>query len=418
MGIDAQTFSNKFPKKTFGFAKGNAALKLVDKYAKEWASAKGLERFYSSSMSAETGLTIEILPIAGAIFIELTDQGLSVGFRTSNGGPGYHAAIIDLLDYLASTLKIEWNWGHIGDDCLDETGYAIARDFGSLQNQMSEFFVTLMKLIQRQNMNKGSVCLPMGLGQSGNNLSCPQGIFSMEYPLLIIDANPAELADYAKSFFLWWEKGIDNQFWSNLLRGLLWQNAQFRPLLNKDERKTYEQIKNIQNLLEQRQFEIPDDLKLALSELDIAIETDQYEDKSGIGYLKQFVEHVPFSNWQIELPGRMAICDTGEDTAITYFDGQKTLRISSITASKENPDTHFDWSKVGDVVQGSQIFSHNNLDWRLSKPNEEDGQITQFAIVLHSGEEEHQLLMLTLTIGSSNNLSVFDDWIRLIRYSE
>jgi hypothetical protein len=418
MGIDAQTYSNGFPKKAFGTAKGKAALKLVDKKAKEWAEAYGLGLFYQSINSDENGLIINVLPIVDSIYVDTTDKGVSVGFRSSNGGPGYHAAVVDMIDYLAESLKLEWNWGVAGDDCLDETSYGVERDFRKLQTKMSEFFKFLMGVINEQNLPGGAVCLVHGLGQNSDGLSGPQGIVDSEFPKTVMNANDTQLELYSKSFFLWYGQGLGGEFWKNLLRGLLWQKAQFRPPLNEGEEKTTEQIHYIVNELMRTETEIPIDLQTAVNELKQAIIAGDYVDNSKIGYLKDYVQHFPFQYWQVALPGKMIVHDTGEDTAVTFFDGEIVLRFASITATTENPDTPFDWSRIADLIDDDQEYSSNDLIWRKSKPKADGAQISQNALIVHDGDGQHDLLLLTLTVNSTEDLSVYEDWINLIGYRE
>lgn len=72
--------------------------------------------------------------------------------RRANAGPGYHAAIVDMLDHLVAKLSLQWDWQH--DGASDKAGYANQRDFGAVQTVHERVFLSLMQIAQK--MEDGS----------------------------------------------------------------------------------------------------------------------------------------------------------------------------------------------------------------------------------------------------------------------
>ncbi len=71
-------------------------------------------------------------------FYATDDNDIVCSAKTSSAGPGYHALLIELLDYIDQNSDISWIWESEESEYQDETGYYFHRDFQKLQIAMAE----------------------------------------------------------------------------------------------------------------------------------------------------------------------------------------------------------------------------------------------------------------------------------------
>ncbi|MEC7291456.1 MAG: hypothetical protein VXW22_15335, partial [Pseudomonadota bacterium] len=303
MGIDAQAFSKELPKRFFGRARGKDALRAIERAAKAWSEANEFGPLFRSELQSERSLNCAFIPLADWIRFDLSNDGVAVGFRSSTAGPGYHAAVITMLDHLANELHLSWDWGGVGEMCTDETGYAVSRNIEDLQSEMLRFFQVLMESAAEHDQNGSSLCIPYGLGQDRDEVSCPLGPRPKDWPASVVSANESELVAEAMGFFPWWNMERDHRFWENMLVGTLWQNAQWRAPVTEEEKNTIVAIAHMNEKL--RAFELPlnPKIQLAVDELAQAVQSDEPPGPQGIGYRRGFIDHNPFPGWNISLPG-------------------------------------------------------------------------------------------------------------------
>ena len=113
MGIDISGKSSNWPK-SFPFrVKGKNALRLIEKSARKWVSKNELGPLFVSRYFEDKQLIINLFPAAGDIIFELSDTGLTVDFRTTPEGPGYHIFVSKMLYSLGKELDCSF---HIEDD--------------------------------------------------------------------------------------------------------------------------------------------------------------------------------------------------------------------------------------------------------------------------------------------------------------
>ncbi|WP_084420536.1 hypothetical protein [Henriciella litoralis] len=413
MGIDASAYSPEGPKLLFGRAKGAKALGAVDQKAQAWSKQNQLAPLYSSAVTADGALAVKLLPIADSIFFEAVKDGLVVNFRSSNTGPGYHAAVVGMLEDVAHQLSFNWNWGGVGDQCTDETGYVVDRDFSSLQGQMAEFLRSLTRSHRSQAFEGGSFCIPYGLGLDSELIACPLGYNSAAWAEFVVEADEAELLGEAARFFPWWSEGLDGQFWLNQLRGMLWQVAEWRAPANELESRTNDQIRFIVTKLEALNEPIPADLETAVSEYFRAVSDDMPPVPDGIGYQRRTVSLAPFQGWQLHLPGYLVESTAPDNQTVIYHHGSIALRVSSMRVEKKTASP-FSWPSS---LKDGPLIEANGLSWRVEDIQmEDDGWTSQFALVAHENEREVQLLMLTLSTEQPEKHGHLHDWLQDLRF--
>lgn len=423
MGIDAQSFSRELPMSRFWRAKGKKALELVENHAKAWATKHELGPFFASTTPSENSLYVSIIPLADSIEFNVSDDGLSVGFRSSNGGPGYHAAVIDMLDDMARTLKLSWNWGASGDQCSDETEYALNRDYLQLQGHMADFLRLLMGFVANSGEANGPVCIPGGFGFDNVGFSCPLGPKSVEWPKIVAGASSEELLVEASTFFPWWAKERGSDFWGAMLLGSLWQNAAWRAPVSDQEKAVIAQIEYAASKLELLTGKLSGEITRTMMELRKATETDNPPTGEGIGYRRRRVYHDIFQGWSITLPGWLIEDSENEDSVVLFYHGDRALHISSYLVNRE---MHTDALSAGNPaewlpqLEGAVTEEMNGLIWRKSPPifNASENSVSQTAYVASLKSTQTRFLMLTLGTDSPEKLEIFDEYLGTIGYRE
>jgi hypothetical protein len=414
MGIDAQAFSKDLPKQFLGRAKGKSALRAIERTAKDWSVANEFGPLYCSQLLSDGSLMCAFNPLADWIRFQLTNDGVVVGFRSSSVGPGYHAAVIDMLDYLASELQMSWDWGGAGNMCADETGYALSRSFEDLQFEMVRFFQLLIETAADHNQNGGALCLPYGLGQDRGEISCPLGPRCNDWLTAVTKLRRSELVAEAAGFFPWWNKERDHLFWENMLTGTLWQNAQWRAPVTNEERQTIVAIAHLNEKVRSHDLPLKSHIQEAVDELAKAVQDDEPPGPEGIGYRRGYVDYNPFPGWRISLPGHFRELEDPEGKAGIFQHGTTVFRISSITANRKS-DSPFKWPSLLEIVETETV---NDMMWRRERSQDHGDSFSQFSLLVHESAERHQVLMLTITTNTSEELQVLEDWVSRIKYGE
>jgi hypothetical protein len=424
MGIDAQTFSKALPMGKFWRMKGEKALRQIESHARTWATKNELGPFFSCTPPTESSIWVSILPIADPIQFTVSDTDVSVSFRSSNGGPGYHAAVIELLDDLAITLKMSWNWRNSDGECTDETEFALNRDFAQLQAKMADFLKFLMRWVAQEGPRSGPICLPLGLGVDSEGYSCPLGPKDEFWPRTVCEADSEELLLEASAFFPWWDRQRNSDFWKAMLLGSLWQNAVWRKPVSRYEQGVIEAVEHAVSRLKALSAQLDTSLGSALLEFRNSVESDNAPPEAGIGYRRGRVCHYIFRKWSVSLPGWLIEDSPSDDGSVAlFYDNARSLRISSYSIdqaaeSLAQLSSHpREWLPA---MAGAKDREVDGFLWRKSPPEHDadEGSYAQTAFVAKLKLGGNQFLLVTLAADSIEKLVVFDDWLAGISYRE
>jgi hypothetical protein len=318
-----------------------------------------------------------------------------------------------MLDRVAKTCGLEWDWGQGGERSFDDTGYAVSRDFALLQREHAAFLKVLMESSLERGHEGGAYCLPWGLGLEDSGLACPLGIKPGSWRLAIVEAGGETRLRLASEFFPWWGRDIDAGFFENMLRCLLWQHVQWRSPVNAQESQTLRSIEEAAGRVKALAGKVPADLREALRELDSAVSSNVAPAPSGIGYRRRAVIYELFDNWHITLPGTL-VEQFAEDGEVAHYAGPNlSLRISAITAV--GPNGKAIWPET--VAEAGEVDAHGLLR-RVAAPEPDGKFVSQFAVVLREQADKLRILMLTLTVATAAELSVFDTWLDSIRHND
>ena len=413
MGIDAHARSAVGPKKLFGRAKGKDALRKVLKSAMAWAEANDLAPFFRSQMEGEGALWVSILPTAGRISFNFFEDGLSIDFRSSNCGPGYHSSVLDLLDYLEQDLDLSWDWGKNPDDSGDETEFAFARDFDDLQNRMARFLKLLSGSAVANQMETGALCVPMGLGQREGKIACPLGFRDFAYLSRIAELEGEELKTAAASWFVWWSKEKSAEFWEHLLRAFLWQDVNWRQPSDSAEAGAMIQIDAIVQRLQSAGGVMPSDLSHAVEEYRLICDEGGFPAPDGIGYRRGFVRQSFFPGWSVAMPGYYRQTTDEDGSTVVFSFADNSARFSSVSADV-SPGWEYDWPAS---FADAPLSHGNGFEWKRSSVDiYDDGMASQTTVLVATPDRELQMLLITLT-AAEKHLDLVDDWVDQITFN-
>ncbi len=416
MGIDARAISSALPKHWFPGKSLSANRKTLEKTAQSWADARDLGPLFQLISLSETSLEIGVVPICDPIRFNFQDNRLAVSLRSSNAGPGYHAAVIDMLDKIAQSLSVTWHRVASNGEMLDETGFATGRDFAALQARMAVFLGQLCKTIafdaddDSDHLRKVTFCLPQGLGLLPGKVACPLGFAPLKWVSEVQTMEDEDVLDTAAGFFRWWQYGLTQATWAQLLRAQLWQNAEWRPVRSESDRLVLKQIRHSYARATSGGIGLSEDIEQAYVQY-LACQSDEGPPtEEGIGYRKYPVWMQLYQSWAISLPGYLAIAD---GTVDLVFEHQSLwLGVSSFAVTEDDKaSSQFIWPER---FNGPLIQISPQLFFRKSDRQYTDGSSAQGAMICSTRADGHKLLLLTLASHLDSPFDQFDRWIKAV----
>ncbi len=414
MGIDATALCTALPRRLLMRMSGPQTLRAIETLTQDWALSQGLGPVCTTAPQPDEKLAVLLVPVADPIVFTASDTRLTAGFRSSNTGPGFHAAVVDLLDHLAEQLKITWGWTATDGTPLDETGFAQTRDFAALQATMAGFLTSLAGVAQQMaatGTQSQGLCVPLGLGHVAGQIGGPMGLFPATWPDdHMALSEPHQLAA-AASFFPWWDAGLTAQTVERLLRAQLWQTAEWRPPVSEQDRRTQAQIAHNRAWLGRLGHPIPADLQQALQEYDHHQTSESPPADNGIGYRKRLIHQQIFSSWSISRPAYAWPVDNGSSAAWEH--PGFWLSATSLTIdTTPGTATPFVWpapytGPIRDIRPG--------LSYRLTTPTrDENGQRLQQALIVSPRIGRTELLLVTLSSHLEWPYDRFETWIATV----
>ena len=269
------------------------------------------------------------------------DGSLDVSAKTSSAGPGYHARVVEFLDFLGSRLGVDMEWRDGEEEAADETGYHEHRDFERLQLDMAE----LLQAIARQILGEedaANFCLSLPLEMSprtNHYAASPLGFWSREWFERISSCDGQEALALAAEYFPWWSEERDSRFWLNCGSVLCWVDLPWHRPSDEQEIKQYRRA--LQCFSRARTL----DPGMTLPEREIAeIEEilkdgdwDRVPQREGMGFRRHALRCDLTGNWTVELPGYFHQGSEEDGKTLVYWFGGRTLRGSSISFRGGDP---------------------------------------------------------------------------------
>lgn len=354
-----------------------------------------------------------MVPVADPMIFTATKDRLSVAFRGSNGGPGFHAAVVDFLDHLEGQLRLKWIWTATDGSSLDEAGYATTRDFAQLQRTMTGYMTDLVAIYADPALPRpAAFCVPFGIGLEVGKIACPLGYKPDSWIEMIADADEPERLAAAAAFFPWWNAGFGAETVESLLRAQLWQNAEWRVPVSDRDRLVHNQILHTSDWLGRLKAPLPADLRAALAEYHRLHNGEDPPDPVGIGYRKRGLYEQIFRSWAITRPAFAWPVDNGDGAAWEHPDFW--LGASAITVMRETGEEHQDDDWPGGFTGPTRRVRPGIL-YRLSRrEQEEGGPIVQHAQVISSRPDRKAILILTLSSPLEWPHKAFEAWVNTV----
>lgn len=396
MGIDLRSYSDRLPAGLIFKKSKEKILQQIERAAADWAKKMALGPLFRTRRANTSLLEVELIPLADPLVIDVGGDRLTASCRTSNAGPGFHAAVIGLLDHLETDLKIQWIWKSSTGEPLDETGYALHRNFHSLQMSMSEFLTALCRVYQNASDDLSlSLCLPLELAGCRNGILTPKGPQSVEWLRNCPDSIGRNPDNAAKPFFVWWDRHISAATWQSILEALLWQRALWHPTSEPEHELIASQIEYAAAKAVAPDSDLPAPVAQALMEWRNFQDGENWSEtppsSEGMGYRRGLVTFY-FDDWAIKLPGYLRA--TREQTAFEH--SALWLGFSMFNVTSESGDTvDFRWPSS---FEGPLQMSKSGLHYRQSVINEdESGSRALGTIFMRPNGATAKVLLLTLS---------------------
>ena len=264
-------------------------------------------------------LTCTLLPLEEPVFLELQGGRLIVSAKTSSLGPGYHAALIDGLDRMASAGNFQWIET---EEALDESGYFGERDFANLQEKFAGYFDGLCRYLVDE-LAGGAI--------GGIGIGLPAGLTPKCGSFAATILGPRSL-DFFKSpdparHFPWWDQGLTSRVRETLAHSLAWLVFPWRSPLSGEERLAGEVMAKLAPMASWLE-----ELRRILGARH-AVEPAP----NGIGYLRGNIRRCVAGGWGLTVPGyfRQELEDDGGTISFSGLD--RFVRVSTFSLERKAP---------------------------------------------------------------------------------
>ncbi len=300
-----------------------------------------LEDWQRSSPSHDV-LYVNLLPCEENVEFRLADGRVACQAKTSTGGPGYHAYLVDVLDALRDRLGLDWR---SEANAEDETGYLGHRAFPRLQAAMVEWLRGLGgHLCERADEMDSPLLLGMSLDfrpVTEAFAASQMGEWPREWFERLVTADEPELGRLAEQFFPWWERGVT----AKTLRGLglarSWVDLRWVVPADDNERRLCESVlgcfvraRELDGSLALPEAEVQE--LAALLAPDAPLRAPRPE---GVGFLRRSMSLPIPGGWSIDLPGYYGAQLEDDGGAQVYWFAGRTVRGSSLSFRAKTPRT-------------------------------------------------------------------------------
>ncbi len=340
---------------------GAGKLKELAGHARAYAKHHRLDAAFRSRQSRE-GWRISFHPAAQDILLTIEDGHIVIDARTLEAGPGYHAFVAGLIDYL--TRHHQWIWDlrsathHFGDD----TGYYRNRNFAALQTAMAGEFAA---------MCEGLVEAESG-GQIPHTLWLPTEFCLAGDPFAATSLGFRDQAFFETPrpdrFFPWWEEGLTAQTVKAVALCKMWLEILWEPPTDAAERQDLENCRALIDRARALGAIFADDE--GTGDIDTLLRGEPLDDTAaGIGYARQDTWYLEPGGWSIALPAcyREEIGDDGQLCSLLH--GDRAVYVRSYAF--DEPRTQLDWPEPLPEGYDEYLRFKTDLYWVVVQSGEE-----------------------------------------------
>lgn len=296
-----------------------------------------LERVYEQECKAQIFRCVNagdelqyfIHPAAEPLFVRLQEGKLEVQANTSSGGPGYHVAVVEGFDALASSLGFDWEWD---DDAFDETGYFQDRNFDAVVREMVSWLSGIAGFVSN-NPDMVNVQLAMPLGgivPTEFEIISPMGYWPRQWFASFAALDETMQVSLASQFFAWWGRERDRDYWKGVAQALCWVDLPWHQPKTETESRDYAAALYAFEQADWR--DAPEYAEIQyLLELDEM--TPHYPEPSRMGFRRVDCTWRFAANWRVALPGQWYHKLESDGTCITLWWDTRTVRGTGMSVS-------------------------------------------------------------------------------------
>ncbi|MEM9355286.1 MAG: hypothetical protein AAGB04_03660 [Pseudomonadota bacterium] len=290
----------------------------------------------------ETNLELIFHPAEQPALFSLGLNEVAFAARTSNGGPGYHVYMVDLLRYLERQCTLKWVEDEDAGE-IDETNYFSSGDFQDVIEQMDGWLKLNLSYISE--VDEDSETLAIGLPTHLTSAAIEPGyVLTARGPVdsrtlkKSADLDNEEFRSFADNWYVWPSAELDLAFWERTSNALLWCEVPWHPPRDDNDEWSYSAARHA---LEQFRRAGGDANLFNAEDTEIAqmlsnLDTDELPPPfpDGRGYLRRRLDRTLQNYWSIRIPGYWYIEQTDDDAA--YWYSNMTIR-SSLMMIKSDP---------------------------------------------------------------------------------
>ncbi len=313
---------------------GEAALRKLEPQVRAYAELHEVEATFGSGMKRNNGgeLGVTFHPAASDIRFTVQQGYIVMTAETFQAGPGYHAFIAGLVDYLSQRHQWVWDFDNSAKRFFDDTGYYRSRDFPTLQTAMAGEFGRMCQTVLAAESPDGiprhvALRLPFTLASdhfAATSLGFRDRAF-FEQP------NP-------ERFFPWWEEGLTAQTLKNLALCKMWNDIFWQPHDRDPDRKDAKTGQRLIDLAREHgaQFD-PDEGVDDIAALLRGEPSDMDGGGGRIGYWRQDMWHEAPGGWVVPLPAfyHRELSEGGRLCELTY--GGRMVHIRTLSHREDRP---------------------------------------------------------------------------------
>lgn len=306
---------------------------------------------------------------------ERGDGVIVLSGRTSTCGPGYHAFMIDVIDQLKKTYKLEFAED---DENLDETDYFSHRNFPDLQQQHANWLKAVASGVlgnARDGADNQMISLPIDaivpIGSAGKILT-PRGPIELKVLKQIEVASNPVLLDLAAGWFPWWDRSPSALDWVRTAKTLMWVDVPWHVPAGENETHLVSAAVKCCKLAKSADpaVDLPAN---EVRELEFFLTNGSPNSTrpspEGIGYRRGQCTRYVGSGWSCEVPGYWYEFQDDDNWGLTF--GGQEMWVSSYTVERNTDvDKPLELSELKDDETTILKFSIGNLLYRLSKRND------------------------------------------------
>lgn len=289
-------------------------------------------------------LYLQLHPAAEPLEISLPDSGLvAASIKTSTTGPGFHAAVVKLLNHIGSACGLAWKWRGSGDDegdeAADETGFAVHGDYARLQGAFASFLGSLADVLLEKHDGSSTMWLNWPVGAAlrpvvASFSACPTGPIDKGWWQKAASGGAAQQAE---RFYAWWSRDRSTADWEKTARLMMWSEIRWHPPI--DEREQMVMELTIEST---RRAGEPESLAGEVDELrgllDVAAADDEpapVPRTDGIGFFRGMAECTCPGGWTVTIPGYYYADEEDEGGQLVLWHTGRTVRVSTFTKTEE-----------------------------------------------------------------------------------